>query len=116
MPINYPHGQKRTQLLFLLSRERLCCCDTTRNYTGTVQKSGVAPQQQEIPGMTLHFQRTLDEDCTMYYKYLWNSNRKPKTRAHRGAHFAALILHCFVMVKDSIALCTQLVQSPKKLN
>lgn len=53
MPINYPHGQKRTQFLFLLSGERLCCCDPTRNYTGTLQKSGVAPQQQEIPGMKI---------------------------------------------------------------
>lgn len=52
------HNSQKCMLIILTDRrehnsssccqERLCCCDTTRNYTGTVQKSGVVPQQEEI--------------------------------------------------------------------
>lgn len=106
------HTDRREHNSRSCCQERGCAAVTLPGITQELCKNQVWHHDSR----KFHFQRTLDEDCTMYYKYLWNSNRKPKTQHHRGIHFAARILHCFVMVKDSVGLCTQLVQSPKNLN
>lgn len=103
---NYPHRQKRTQLFCLLLRERPCCCDTTRNYTGTVQKSGVAPQQQEILPFPKNF------GWRLYHVLQISLEFKQKAKGITGV---CTLLFCYGK-GFSCSLCTQLAQSPKELN
>lgn len=117
------HNSQKCMLIILTDRrehnsssfcqERGCAVVTLPGITQELCKNQVWYHNRRkffhFQRMILHFQRTLDEDCTMYYKYPWNSSRRPKTSQGYS-------LCCFAMVKDSAALCTQLVQSPKELN